>query len=203
MATPTLDIYGHTTGPDPTPIDAFSTFDTDSATPTSLPSGLSDTSNPDGEGSHHNNILNYYFLLLALIIILLGILYLTFARRQRQRLAQHRQNSQRALARDLERWGGGGPFGPGRFRMPRNTHRVRPSRPRTEEGLNESGEAPPPYISKEPEPAHLGRGMGQGASIPLHHLDTMDHKPPDYDEGSSSRHGGRGQDGIGPVMRGE
>ncbi|KAI4265716.1 MAG: hypothetical protein L6R38_009220 [Xanthoria sp. 2 TBL-2021] len=203
MATPTLDIYDHTTEPEPTLIDAFSTFNTDAASPTSLPPPTSAPEGGGGDRSNNNGILNYYFLLLALIIILLGILYLTFARRQRQRLALRRQNGQRALARDLERWGGGGPFGPGRFRMPRNSNGVRPSRPRTEEGLNESGEAPPPYIPKEPEPAHVGGSLQLGNSIPLHDLSTLDHKPPDYDEGPSSRHDGRGHFGTGPVMRGE
>ncbi|KAL8848075.1 MAG: hypothetical protein Q9221_006877 [Calogaya cf. arnoldii] len=198
MATPTLDTYGHTIAPDPTPVDAFTTFDTDEAIPTA---NLSNQSEEDH--SNDDSILNYYFLLLALILIMFGILYLTFARRQRQRRALHRQNSQRALARDLERWGGGGPLGPGRFRLPRNNNGVRPSRPQTEEGLNESGEAPPPYVPEEPKPAYVRGALGVGNSIPLHDLSTMDHKPPDYGEGPSSRYDAREHAGTGPVMRGE
>ncbi|KAL8646821.1 MAG: hypothetical protein Q9226_006701 [Calogaya cf. arnoldii] len=202
MTTPTLDNYGHTIAPYPTPVDAFATFNTDPATPTAI-----HTNHPEVDHSNDSNddnrILNYYFLLLAVILVFLGILYLTFARRQRQRRALHRQNSQRALARDLERWGGGGPFGPGRFRLPRNNNGLRPSRPRAEEGLNESGEAPPPYVPKEPKPAHVGRALAVGNSIPLNDLSTMDHKPPDYDEGPSSRYDGRWQAGTDPIMRGE
>ncbi|KAL8779278.1 MAG: hypothetical protein Q9213_007010 [Squamulea squamosa] len=197
MANPTIDIYDDTPTPAPTPFDPFSVV-TDSETPATLSNDISAaTATPSTSDSvtdrNNNGILNYYFLLLALVILLLAILYLIFARRQRQKIAQRRQNGQRALARDLERWGGGGPWGPGRFRMPRSTGT---RQPRREEGLNESGEAPPPYIPKEPEPAYTGaprNGPGSGNDIPLHDLSRMDHKPPDYDEGPSSpvgrRHG--------------
>ena len=197
MATPTfLDTYSQTISPIPTPTAALSAINTDQAAPTTFPEEHED------EERRNNGILNYYFLLLAFIVILLGILYLTYARRQRQRLALRRQNGQRALARDLERWGGGGPWGPSRLpRIPRNTSGVRrPQPPRREEGLNENGEAPPPYIPKEPERAYVGsqRG-GLGNDIPLRDMGSMDHKPPDYDEGPSSR----GAAAPGPVMRGD
>ncbi|KAL8682028.1 MAG: hypothetical protein Q9186_001904 [Xanthomendoza sp. 1 TL-2023] len=206
-AAPTLDLYGQTVLPSPTPIDAFQSFSNDPtetndifATPTTFTSSSSPSNNED---QNNKGILNYYFLLLALLLILLGILYLLFARRQRQKIAQRRQNGQRALARDLERWGGGGPWGPGRFRMPRTTNGTRQPT-RREEGLDERGEAPPPYIPKEPERAFAGDGVVR--EIPLQDLSRMDHKPPDYDEGSSSSrtigHGTR-TTGMGPMMRGE
>ncbi|KAL8801204.1 MAG: hypothetical protein Q9200_007014 [Gallowayella weberi] len=204
-ADPTLDLYSHTVLPAPTAIDAFSSFSNDPietdgipATPTS--SFPSPSPSRDDDQTNNNGILNYYFLLLALLIILLGILYLLFARRQRQKIAQRRQNGQRALARDLEHWGGGGgPWGPGRFRMPRTHHGTRQG-PRREEGLDERGEAPPPYIPKEPEQTYAGDGAAR--EIPLQDLSRMDHKPPDYDEGPSSMRG-LGTTGMGPVMRGE
>ncbi|KAL8799010.1 MAG: hypothetical protein Q9182_006222 [Xanthomendoza sp. 2 TL-2023] len=200
-ADPTLDLYGHTVPPAPTAVDAFSYFSNDPietdgipATPIPTSSFSSPPPSHDNDQTNNNGILNYYFLLLALLIILLGILYLLFARRQRQKIAQRRQNGQRALARDLERWGGGGgPWGPGRFRMPR-THGTR--QPRREEGLDERGEAPPPYIPKEPERTYAGNGAAR--EIPLQDLSRMDHKPPDYDEGpSSTPTRGRGTVGMG------
>ncbi|KAL8731024.1 MAG: hypothetical protein Q9166_003675 [cf. Caloplaca sp. 2 TL-2023] len=198
----TKDIYGHTVSL-PTPI-GLSTFPTAIASPapTSAFRGVSATAIPMSSSDDDGNdpaILNYYFLLLALLIVFIGILYLLFARRQRQKIAQRRQNGQRALARDLERWGGGGPWGPGRFRQPRsNGGGTR--QPRREEGLDERGEAPPPYVPKEPESAHVRADPPH--DIPLQDLSDMDHKPPDYDEGPSSPRG-HGTNGTGPVVRGE
>ncbi|KAL8740200.1 MAG: hypothetical protein Q9184_008520, partial [Pyrenodesmia sp. 2 TL-2023] len=140
-----------------------------------------------------NSILNYYFLLLALLIIILGIIYLSYTKRHRQKIARSRQSGQQALARDLERWGGGGggsPWGPGRVRHPRASPR---QQPRRDEGLDERGEAPPPYVPKEPEPAYTG-GSRAGHDIPLRNMDRSDQKPPDYDEGPSSA-------GAGPIAR--
>ena len=181
------DIYGHTISATPTPIDAF---DTDFGQPTATAAQYSSTptlarGQPSGDDDHDNGILNYYFLLLALLIIIIGIVYLAYARRQRQKVLQSRRNGQRALARDLERWGGGGPWAPGRFRLPRTS----PRQPRREEGLDERGEAPPPYVPKEPEPAYNGSGSAVGHDIPLQDIHRPDQKPPDYEEGPSSARG--------------
>ncbi|KAL8927075.1 MAG: hypothetical protein Q9208_002621 [Pyrenodesmia sp. 3 TL-2023] len=148
-----------------------------------------------------NSILNYYFLLLALLIIILGIIYLSYAKRHRQKIARSRQSGQRALARDVERWGGGSPWGPARVRHPRVSPR---HHPRRDEGLDERGEAPPPYVPKEPEPAYTGlrrSGSRAGQDIPLQDMDRSDQKPPDYDEGPSSAAGGHSGAGAGPIMR--
>ncbi|KAL8764603.1 MAG: hypothetical protein Q9194_006951 [Teloschistes cf. exilis] len=167
---PSLDIYGHTTNaygsvlPPPGP-----------ATGTSIPTP-SNANHTNSNYITNNGILNYYFLLLALLIILIAIAYLVYARRQRTRIALSRRNGQRALARDLERWGG-----PYRAAPPptTTTTRASPRSRRREEGLNERGEAPPPYLPKEPEPVYTEiplREMGMG----------RDQKPPDYEEGPSS-----------------
>lgn len=201
MATPSpssnLDFFGHPI-PSHTPI-GISSFN---PSPTDQFNGGSPTSTrgPDDHGTDHG-ILNYYFLLLALLIIVVGIIYLFYMKRQRQKTARTRQNGQRALARDLERWGGGGPWGPGRFRHPRSS----PRQPRRDEGLDEQGEAPPPYIPKEPEPAYTEPhrdGPGAGHDVPLHDMARPDQKPPDYNEGPSSV-GGPGTAGAGPMMRNE
>ncbi|KAL8931779.1 MAG: hypothetical protein Q9211_006739 [Gyalolechia sp. 1 TL-2023] len=185
---------------------ASSIYDPAPTRPT--PTGARATNIPDSaddnafnDDDNDNGILNYYFLLLALLIIILGLVYLAYVRRQRQKVLQSRRNGQRALARDLERWPGSGPWGPGRFRMPRSS----PRQPRREEGLDERGEAPPPYIPKEPEPAYAGPGggsAGPGNDIPLQDLTRSDHKPPDYEEGPSSA-SERANAGAGPVMRHE
>ncbi|KAL8931771.1 MAG: hypothetical protein Q9216_007076, partial [Gyalolechia sp. 2 TL-2023] len=193
------EIYGST----PTPsADAPSSFITGPAPTgaryTNIPDSANDNSLNDDD-DNDNGILNYYFLLLALLIIIIGIVYLAYARRQRQKVLQSRRNGQRALARDLERWPGSGPWGPGRFRMPRSS----PRQPRREEGLDERGEAPPPYVPKEPEPAYTGPGgdrTGLGNDIPLQDLTRPDQKPPDYDEGPSSAPGGQPNAGTGPAM---
>ena len=61
---------------------------------------------------------------------------------------------------------------------------------RREEGLNERGEAPPPYMPKEPEQAlfsESGQRGRTGQAVPLQDMVREEHKPPDYDEGSSAR----------------
>ncbi|KAI4160196.1 MAG: hypothetical protein LQ342_005908 [Letrouitia transgressa] len=148
----------------------------------STPSPSSSSSARRHQDDEDSGILNYYFLLLAFFIIILGIAYLLYVRRQRLKLAQSRLNGQNALARDLERWGGG-PWGPPRFRFPRQTAR----HPRREEGLNERGEAPPPYIPKEPEQALFSEpGHRRTAqAIPLRDMAREEQKPPDYEEGPS------------------
>jgi len=71
---------------------------------------------------------------------------------------------------------------------------------RREEGLDERGEAPPPYMPEEPRPAHVrsrsrgnhdvqdvdndradGDNPAVGLSIPLHTLSRDERKPPDYE----------------------
>lgn len=55
--------------------------------------------------------------------------------------------------------------------------------PRAEEGLDERGEAPPPYMPAEPPPARLDTGNnsnGYNAPIPLRTMERDAGKPPDY-----------------------
>ena len=68
-----------------------------------------------------------------------------------------------------------------------------------EEGLDERGEAPPPYLPKEPQGVHLAGGVGErnggfpphGDGIPLQDMGRGDQKPPDYEPGPSSPVGRR------------
>ncbi|KAI4196224.1 MAG: hypothetical protein LQ350_006677 [Teloschistes chrysophthalmus] len=171
---PSLDIYSHTTDAYgsalPPPPHATGTGTSSIPTP-------SNASNNTTNNLTNSSILNYYFLLLALLIILIAIAYLVYARRQRTRIALSRRNGQRALARDLERWGSSGPYRAAAAAPPPTTTSARLGRSRREEGLDERGEAPPPYLPKEPEPVYM--------EIPLREL-GRDQKPPDYEEGPSS-----------------
>ena len=148
-------------------------------TPTStalsaIPSATDDAAyNPEGDGD--KGILNYYFLLLAVFIIIIIIAYWSIARRRRNRLIRLRDNQQSALARDVETW-------PGRRRGVGARWRNVGVDPTVEEGLDERGEAPPPYL-KEPEPAHLDTREG----VELHNMPPQEGKPPDYDAGPSGR----------------
>ena len=129
--------------------------------------------NPEDDGD--KGILNYYFLLLAVFIIIIIIAYWSIARRRRNRLIQLRDNQQSALARDVETW-------PGRRRGVGARWRNAEEDNAVEEGLDERGEAPPPYL-KEPEPAHLDARE----EVELHNMPTQEGKPPDYDAGPSGR----------------
>ena len=148
-------------------------------TPTStvlsaIPSATDDAAyNPEADGD--KGILNYYFLLLAVFVIIIIIAYWSIARRRRNRLIRLRDHQQSALARDVETW-------PGRRRGVGARWRNAGVEPTVEEGLDERGEAPPPYL-KEPEPAHLDTREG----VELHNMPPQEGKPPDYDAGPSGR----------------
>ena len=119
---------------------------------------------------------NYYFLLLA-VLVLLVLLFLFFIHRWRKRQSERlRQNGQHALARDLEGW--------------QNTHRLMHGRYRADgavlvqqdEGLDEHGEAPPPYQPKT-------EGTAGDITVPLRTLprgEVTRSQPPQYDESPQS-----------------
>jgi len=159
---------------------------TSSASPSA---GPGDT--PDDLSSH--SVVNYYFLLLALsIIIILAVLW-SLHRRKKKNIARSRNSGHNALARDLEGWMGDRRWGQGGWGSGNGQRR--------EEGLDERGEAPPPYMPEEPRPAHVrsrsrgnhdvqdvdndradGDNPAVGLSIPLHTLSRDERKPPDYEE---------------------
>lgn len=85
-------------------------------------------------------------------------------------IALQRSTGQTALARDLEGWPGS---------RTRAGARWGTTASEREEGLNERGEAPPPYAHKMPEEVVLREGGERG--VPLRELGER--KPPDYEEG--------------------
>lgn len=150
---------------DAIPVAAIPTF-TDSATPP--------VDTDDAPANH--SVLRFYFFFLAVFIIAIVILYWVLRRKRRRLYVDARRRQQDALAADLRRWSGNGVERPPRGTELRTGrwHRLRPIR--TQEGLNECGEAPPAYVAK-PEPAHSATGA---ASTPPEWVEMMG-KPPDYE----------------------
>ncbi|KAF1930121.1 uncharacterized protein M421DRAFT_3876 [Didymella exigua CBS 183.55] len=83
-------------------------------------------------GEVKNRVFNYYFLFLALLAAVLAALLWWMHRRRRREQEQIRLRGQHALVRDVERWA-----------------MYRSRQAPAVEGLNESGEAPPPYKPKD------------------------------------------------------
>ncbi len=129
---------------------------TASSKPPTIPS-----KEPDDPSVPKPSALNYYFLLLVLLVAFLILAYWMFNRRKKAKSARSRRNSQSALARDLERdrrWAYGGwrsVIGLGH----RDTMAVAAALEHREEGLDERGEAPPPYVESVecPRPVYLRR----------------------------------------------
>lgn len=161
--------------------DSDSTFD-DSPSAASTSSIISRPSSTDMAEYASNNshapqdtgVLNFYFLLLIILVIILALAWWTVARQRRKRISHMRNNQRSILARDLEVW-------PGR-RVGGGAWRFNGAEPREHDGLDERGEAPPPYI-KQPDPVH----HTNGPATELHDLSRAEVKPPDYDEPSARR----------------
>jgi HAMP domain-containing protein len=127
---------------------------------------LDDAPAPDIKAFH------YYFLLLAILVVFIVLfLWLMNRLRKRQRNRLH-ESGQQALARDLEGWTATHRLIHGRYRANGAVlvHR--------DEGLDEHGEAPPPYQPKT-------EGTAADVSIPLRALprDEVERsRPPQYYE---------------------
>jgi hypothetical protein len=125
-------------------------------------------------------------------VVLLGALVLAISRRKKRKAAQLRSHGQRALARDVEgfraRLGRGWP-GTGNAGV--NTRDER------DDGLDERGEAPPPYVPGSRPPSlrsgdevrpSLGSENRMGNEVELRNMnDTRAPKePPGYHENTGS-----------------
>lgn len=127
---------------------------------------------PQG-GEAKNRVFNYYFLFLALLAAILAALLWWMHRQRRREQEQIRLRGQRALIRDVERWA-----------------MYRRRQAPVVEGLDQNGEAPPPYEPKEDTITtlqHLNDGMDGLATftVPPRALsrDNADHtRLPDYSE---------------------
>jgi len=132
---------------------------------------------------------NYYFLIIAVVAVIfcLGVLY--FGRRRRRKQALLRSSGRHALARDVEGWRGR--FGVGRIGGSSNhIHRIG-----REEGLDDRGEAPPPYVPGSKPPSirtHDGRRPSTSSRHQDMELESMMRdgiRLPDYHEHADLRSG--------------
>lgn len=144
---------------------------------------------PSADGSsqqpvHDADVFNYYFLFLALFgVLIAALLWWLHLRRKRQK-QQQRLSGQHALARDIEGWAGARRFMHGRYRRNHASARAR-----NIEGLNENGEAPPPYQPKD-EVTVETRQDTSGITVPMRalarHGDDRTY-PPEYDGLNNTR----------------
>lgn len=180
----------------PPPTSLRTSFTTSSASNTTTssshrPTGTNDAPpqlgiQPAG-GTSSENVFNYYFLFLALFGALIAIgLWWIHKRRKRQK-ERMRLSGQNALAQDLDGWVNTRRWMHGRWRQ----NQTGPIR--REEGLDENGEAPPPYQPNsditvgqhDTTPAH---DAASGLAIPLRTLsrDEIERiRPPEYREADS------------------
>lgn len=125
----------------------------------------------DGDKRHSNGMFGYYFIIVIAVVIVLFIIgMLWFSKRKKQKAAIMRSNSQRALAQDVEGLRTRIGRGTGSLRRPHpgGSGEVRQMRPdyRTEGlGLNERGEAPPPYKPGARPPSIGGSIDGSGSGV--------------------------------------
>lgn len=154
--------------------------------------GPMDTGQQQSTGS---GLLNYYFAFLAVFIVILLLAAWYIHRRKKRMKALRASSRQNALNRDLDGWAGGRRWVGGAFRggLRRQQEREQHSR---EEGLNELGEAPPPYkarasvtsVQGAPPEHRMDSAQADGPSEPsiplrtLHRPGQSTSSPPDYHE---------------------
>lgn len=162
------------------------TSTTDPEASTTIISSSNDQSNSNTNGS----LINYYFIFFALFICLVAVGLFYGWRKRRKALQRYHSNRQQALTRDVNAWD------PMHSRRRYWQGRWRSGEVSREEGLNEEGEAPPPYMPKQDEregnagPNAAGdqavQGQAGGAQDPAIPLQTLSReqaglKPPDYE----------------------
>ena len=152
-------------------------------------------------GSNNNevqssNMVNYYFVFLALILCVVALfVFLMFRRKS---IAARRMHSSREYALQHGHGDGRGEAGWANSNAERRRYwqgRWRSAEASREEGLNEHGEAPPPYVPKtsSEERDRNGGGEAIGPAVPLQTL-SREHaglKPPDYEEAHNGEQHGR------------
>ncbi|KAF2137237.1 uncharacterized protein K452DRAFT_302151 [Aplosporella prunicola CBS 121167] len=173
---------------------------------------------PEGESDGdvpRSGVINLYFLFIGVVVILLLIALYLLHRRKKKRKEILQATGQAHLARDLDGWANTRRWIHGnRAPLPELAHPP-------VEGLNEHGEAPPPYqpapgpapeVAESPVIMAGGTEMHQtpttaatpdwtgnpaGLAIPMRTItrDTQVSKPPDYDEALEGHgHGGEASD---------
>lgn len=108
--------------------------------PQLYPASTSPSTSDNAADDRKTRLLNYYFVFLAFFALLLCAGVYLLHRRKRQIKSRLRNSGQNALARDLDGWVGTARWVHGSWRGGAGG-----GLSRREEGLNEHGEAPPPY----------------------------------------------------------
>jgi hypothetical protein len=152
-------------------------------TPGLFPFANPDSDQPDLENERNQGVFNYYFLILAVFGVVIAVALWWIRRRRKRRKEQMRLSGQNALARDLDGWVSTRRWMHGAWRHNQTAGFVR-----REEGLNEHGEAPPPYQPKSEvtvAPDGTPQDATSGLAIPLRTLsrdgiETV--QPPEYEE---------------------
>ncbi len=124
-------------------LNSTSTFDSRPTLPPGHAPDVNYDTDTDSDDDAEDHVFNYYFLFLVLFgVLLAGVLWWLW-RRLKRRKVRTQLAGQNALARDLEGW-----TSPRRFLHGRYGRNNNAAIARREEGLNERGEAPPPYQPK-------------------------------------------------------
>ncbi|MCJ1282771.1 hypothetical protein MMC26_002097 [Xylographa opegraphella] len=144
-------------------------FATDIPSPPGGGAPSSPTGYPESAGGTPG-FANYYFVLIGILAVLIVIAWLVARRTRRRNMARRGVRPDGTTGSEGQTWAGR------HWRMAA----VRESR--REEGLDERGEAPPPYIPGEPAPVHDVAGDGHNGIA----LQDYHGKPPDYDAHGSS-----------------
>jgi len=113
---------------------------------------------------------NYYFVLIGILALLIVTAWFVARRTRRRNMARRGVRPDGTTGTEGQTWAG------------RHWRMAAVRDPRREEGLDERGEAPPPYIPGEPAPAQDLGGEGHGGIA----LQDYHGKPPDYDGHGSS-----------------
>jgi hypothetical protein len=111
---------------------------------------------------HHDGVFNY-FLFLGLFGVLTAMFLWWIHKRRKRRKEQMRLSGRDALARDMDGW-----INTSRWFYGTRRHNQTSTFVRREEGLDEHGEAPPPYQPKsDVTMAHTTTGGSQEAVVDL------------------------------------
>ncbi|KAF2735337.1 hypothetical protein EJ04DRAFT_563508 [Polyplosphaeria fusca] len=149
------------------------------------------TSNDGPTTGRSENVFNYYFLFLAIFGLLIAFCLWWVHKRRKRRKELMRLSGQNALARDLDGWINTRRWMHGRWRTNQPAAFVR-----REEGLNEDGEAPPPYQPKSEITVAQNEELSpqdpeSGLTIPLRTLSRDEietFRPPAYEAGQVPNH---------------
>lgn len=159
---------------------------------TALPTSANGSDNHnDDDHRDVGGLVNYYFVFLALFVIITGLGAFMMYRRKKRAMLMYRHGQSNALQQDVHQWD------PTRARRRHwqgrwlSTDETHDDRERNE-GLNEHGEAPPPYMPKgRNDEEALHDHAGQGLAVPLETLsrEQAGLKPPGYEYAVTEQHG--------------